>query len=242
MTSNKDKEKIRPQKLFDKTKTIPWKESWRFVMLPRPMVADKQLSHGAVRLATILCSFDMSKRHLPKDAPPTRQSSRRDRSHYYGDTRRRDRRVNKYGTEGIVYPGNRTLAEAMGVSEPMVIKYKMELIGAGYLEERRRYSKTSLHVMKFPVVASIEDLVRKYSVFSIPLRAYDFKTTTEDLYDADFMAEIAHFFDVVEEVKDAFQPDFEENGGPKKHRFKEMEATALKWYNEDKAARDAQQN
>ena len=126
-------------------------------MVPRLMVADKLLSHGAVRLATVLGTFDMSKKHI----------SSKERTG-------RDRRSNRYATEGIVYPGNQTLAHAMGISEGMVIKYKRQLIEAGYLQERRRFSRTSLHVMKLPKVLSVRDLVKRFKVFSIPLQADDF--------------------------------------------------------------------
>ncbi len=185
--------------------TRPWKDSARFIQLPRLIVADKQLSHGAVKLATVLACFDMQK----KDE-------------------RLDQRVGRRVSEGIVFPGNKTLARAMWLTEPMPIQYKKELINAGYLEERKRFSNTNLHVFKFPKIESIENLVRKYHIFSVPITADDFKGVVEE----SFLIELQHFFRIVKEVKDACRADIE-SGQIKELDYEAMEKTALAWYKED---------
>lgn len=203
-SSHRRKEGSR-EKLFERTTTKPWKESARFVQLPRLIVADKQLSHGAIRLAAVLSCFDMPK----KDE-------------------RLDKRVGKRVSEGIVFPGNKTLCRAMGLTEPMVIQYKKELQNAGYLEERRRLSKSSFHVFKFPKIETVRNLVRKYRVFSVPVTADDFEGIVEEK----FLMKLHLFFGIVKEVKETYRSDMESRQ-IKEFDYEEMEKTALALYKED---------
>lgn len=88
-------------------------------------MADRRLSNEAVRLACILSMFDMSKKKQGKEQG--------EKIH-----------------EGIVFPSISTLSEAMGRSEPMIIKYVNELCKAGYLVRRKRFTKTNLYIMWLP--------------------------------------------------------------------------------------------
>ena len=217
MTKKPDNIKHGPKKVperppFEGTVTKAWRESKIFTKFPRLIAADKWLSPGAVKLATILNCFDLPK---PDERP--------------------DRRVGRRVRQGIVFPGNRRLADAMGVSEVTVIKYKKELREAGYLKEKRRFSRTSLHILTFPKISSIENLVHKYRLFGVPITAEDFRGIVDD----GFMEKLVHFFRVVKEVKEAYREDMEE-GQIAKLSTDKMEETALQWYREDGGEADNQ--
>lgn len=190
--------------LFEGQITKPWKMAARFIQLPRIIVADKELSDGAIRLATILCTYDMPKHHITKV----------------------DKRSNKYAGQGKVFPGLSKLSDAMGRSKPMVIKYSEELVSAGYLAKRRRFGKSSLFIMKFPRITSIESLVKKYHVFSVPLTEDDFREIMPG-----HEQELEIFFMAVKRIKEWYR--FDRGEGEDEMTHAQLEQAALEHYSED---------
>jgi hypothetical protein len=150
---------------------MPWKSTKTFIQLTRLIPADKFLSEGAVKLATILSLFDIHGRSIRrlKVAP------------------------------GRVFPSLNTLSHAMQKSTPTVEKYIRELVKWNYLYIKRRFNASNIYVMHIPLFHSVEEIVDRYHVISCPLSAADF-IVDHHTQPAGLASDIKKFFKFAREI------------------------------------------
>ncbi len=76
---------------------------------------------------------------------------------------------------GEVFPGLDILSIALGKSRPIVIKHLDELEDNGYIQRRRRWSKSTKTITTFPSIKTVDELLGRYQLFGIHLTIEDFE-------------------------------------------------------------------
>ena len=110
--------------------------------------------------------------------------------------------------DGRIFPGNESLCEVIGRTEPMIIKYKKELEKCGYLKQTMRYSQTNEYTISVPLMKSLDEFTKNFAVMHFPMTMADLIFEIEDsegdkilLVDISVKKEFESFFGIIDDYK-----------------------------------------